>query len=163
MFISEVNIITSLIFDIGLTLGVGSSTFALIFFIRALEDGTIDQLEKRFMHTVYFVLRIGMILIGIGLLATLLTGQSLPFTQYAMQWTLLAVVTINALLMTWNIMPMTIGPVLAGGSWYALFLVTSLPIAPVSYMKLLVYYALFLVVFFVVWTMVKKKFLLPRN
>ena len=151
----------ALIFDIGLTLGVGSSTFALIFFIRALEDGTIDSSEKRFMHTVYFVLRIGMVLIAAGLIATLQTGQDLPPSQYAMQWTLLAVITVNALLMTWKLMPMSIGPVLAGGSWYSLFLATALPFGAVPYTGMLAYYAGFLVVFFAIWTALKRRFMRP--
>jgi hypothetical protein len=152
-----------LIFNIGLTLGVGSSTFALIFYIRGLEDGTIDPSEKRFMHTVYVMLRVGMALIALGLLATLATGQSLPPAQYMMQWTLLAVITGNAILMQKHVIPMKIGPVLAGGSWYSLFLVTSLPFATVQYIELLAYYGGFLVIFFTVWMILKNKFTHPKK
>ena len=75
--------IVDFIFTVGLTLGVGSSTFALIFFIRALQDGVIDASEKRFMHSVYAVLRIGMVLSLIGLI-----GHAL-YSAYSLQLGLL--------------------------------------------------------------------------
>lgn len=153
--------LATFIFTIGLTLGVGSSTFALTFFIRALEDGAIDPSEKRFLHTVYVVLRLGMITIAFGLVATLLAGQALPLPQYAMQWTLLGVITLNALLMTVRVMPMSVGPVLAGGSWYSLFWITALPLGGVAYPALLIYYGGFLIAFFIVWTYLKKRFTHP--
>jgi len=149
--------LTGLIFQIGLTLGVGSSTFALIFYIQALRDGTIDPSEKRLMHTVYTVLRIGMILLGIGLLLTLLPGWGYFSPIYLMQWTLLGVITLNAVLMTYHVMPMKYGPILAGGSWYSLLLVTVLPLAN-SYLTLFVLYVLFVALFYFIYNYFRKRY-----
>src|SRR5690606_6006925 len=144
-------------------LGVGSSTFALVNFIVALRDGVIDESEKRLMHVVYFVLRIGMVCIGLSLLGLLVYdyvisgGRTFEYIgpKYLMQLTLLAVITINAILMTLHKMPMRYGPVIAGGSWYSLFWVTELPLQGATYLTYFLYYAAFVVVFFIVFEAAK--------
>lgn len=149
--------IVDFIFTVGLTLGVGSSTFALIFFIRALQDGVIDASEKRFMHTVYTVLRIGMILIFVGLI-----GRALFDTyslQLGLQLALLSVITINAILMTKRMMPMQYGPILAGGSWYSLFIVTQTGIASFGFFIALLAYIAFLILFYNVFEYCKRSFI----
>lgn len=160
-------VITQVLHQMGVTFGVGASTFALTFFINALEDGAIDPSERRFMHIVYVVLRIGMTLITLSLLSF---GAIAFFPKniaallspiYLMEWTLVGVIIVNAILMTKHLMPMKFGPVLAGGSWYSLFLVTVLPLAATAYPTLLVFYAAFLVLFFIVFTAVKNYFVTP--
>ncbi len=149
----------------GVTFGVGASTFALTFFINALEDGAIDPSERRFMHIVYVVLRIGMTLITLSLLSfgaiALLTSadiSALFSPLYLMELTLIGVIIVNAILMTKHLMPMKFGPVLAGGSWYSLFLVTVLPLAATPYPMLLIFYGAFLALFFIVFTRVRNYF-----
>lgn len=149
--------IVDFIFTVGLTLGVGSSTFALIFFIRALQDGVIDASEKRFMHTVYAVLRIGMILIFAGLIGHALLGAY--SLQLGLQLALLSVITINAILMTKRLMPMKYGPILAGGSWYSLFIVTQTDIASFGFWFALFAYIVFLVIFYNVFEYLKRRFI----
>ena len=132
-----VSTLTRLVFDVGLTLGVGSSTFALTFYFLSQTDGVVDPSERRFMHAVYAILRIGMIAIALGLIMSLfspdLAGIGKGETvRYGLFWALLAVITINAILMSKHLMPMRYGPVIAGGSWYALFLVNSLPVLATS-------------------------------
>jgi FAD/FMN-containing dehydrogenase len=149
--------IAEFIFTVGLTLGVGSSTFALIFFIRALQDGVIDASEKRFMHTVYTVLRIGMVLIFVGLIGSaFLDTISL---QLGLQLALLSIITINAILMTKRIMSMRFGPILAGGSWYSLFLVTQTSIASLGVVVSGVAYILFLIAFYNIFEYLKQRFI----
>lgn len=149
--------IVDFIFTVGLTLGVGSSTFALIFFIRALQDGVIDASEKRFMHSVYAVLRIGMVLSLIGLIGHAL--YSVYSLQLGLQLTLLVVITTNAVLMTKRLMPMRYGPVLAGGSWYSLFIVTQTDIASLGLGFALIGYIVFLAIFFNVLEYLKRRFI----
>lgn len=151
-------IASNLLFNVGVTLGVGASTFALTFYVAALRDGVMDDSEKRFMHIVYAMLRIGMSLIAV----TLIVAYFLGFPQtpaYLMQWTLLIVITVNAILMTVHLMPMRFGPILAGGSWYGLFLVSEVPFYGTSYGELLAGYAIFLVLFYIVFAIIKKIFL----
>lgn len=159
--------ITQVLHQMGITFGVGASTFALTFFINALEDGVIDPSERRFMHIVYVVLRIGMTLITLSLLSF---GAIAFFSKgiaallsplYLMELTLIGVIIVNAILMTKRLMPMKFGPVLAGGSWYSLFFVSALPLAVTTYPALLVAYAAFLVLFFVVFTAVRNYFVMP--
>ena len=156
--------ITHVLYQMGITFGVGASTFALTFFINALEDGVIDPSERRFMHIVYVVLRIGMTLITLSLLSFYAIAffskdiSTLLSTTYLMEWTLIGVIIVNAILMTKHLMPMRFGPVLAGGSWYSLFFVTVLPLAATPYPALLLYYGVFLVLFFIVFTVARNYF-----
>lgn len=152
---------------IGLTLGVGASTFALVFYINALLDRQIDPSERRFMHIVYVVLRIGMTLITLslilfGIIAFLSQNTAtLMSPTYLMEWTLIGVIIVNAILMTVHLMPMRFGPVLAGGSWYSLFLITVLPFADAAYQTILFFYGAFLVVFFIIFTLAKNYYTQP--
>lgn len=150
------DILVPVVFQLGLTLGVGASTFALTFYILATKDGTIDDSEKHLMHAVYTVLRVGMGLIALGLLGSLLGGYLAGDAVYWMFWTLLIVITLNAILMTKHMMPMQYGPVLAGGSWYSLFFLDVLPFSSTSYPMLLLYYAGFLVLFYLGFSYIKK-------
>lgn len=146
------------IFELGLTWSVGASTFALIFFILALRDGNIDGSEKNFMHMVYRVLRIGKMLIMLGLVLFALTPGFVLTHIYLAQWLLIAIITLNAILMTKKIMPMHVGPIIAGGSWYSLFFISVLPVMAVPFYMLAIAYVLFLVVFYVVYNGLKKKY-----
>ncbi len=166
--IETVLTITQVLHQMGITFGVGASTFALTFFINALEDGQIDSSEKRFMHIVYVVLRIGMTLITLSLLSfgalVFFSGGSVSILSsplYLMEMTLIGIIIINAVLMTYRKISMKLGPVLAGGSWYSLFLVTALPFAAIPYLVLLLYYAAFLILFFVAFTLIKNHFVPP--
>lgn len=150
------NLIAELTFRLGITLGVGASTFALTFFLLALTDGNIDSSEKRFMHAVYFVLRIGMFLIALGLFASLFGEMFSPPLQYTVQWILLGIIILNAILMTVHWMPMKYGPVIAGGSWYSLFFATYLPIYEYSLTTIAVAYGLFLVALYVLLRYLQK-------
>lgn len=108
-----------------ISLGVGSSTLAIVNFFAAIADGTIDETERRMMGIVYVVLRIAMVAIlvttvllvaptlfydGISALSVINIGQTL----------VIAVLFINAMLMTAHLVPSTVGPGLQAGSWYTL-------------------------------------------
>jgi len=150
------DIAVEIVYTIGLTLGVGSSTFALIFYILALEDGVIDASERRFMHTVYFVLRLGMAFLLVALLANTLLGTT-PLYALAPSWVLMMILILNAVLMTYHIMPMQYGPIFAGGSWYSLFIVSTTPFGEVSYLTMAISYPLFLVMFYGIFSYIKNK------
>lgn len=141
-------VFVDLFLAIGLTFGVGSSTFALIFFISALKDGVIDDSEKRLMHIVYTVLRIGMGILILTILIKIATAV-LPLSQTLMvQAFLMFVIVLNAILMTYKVMSMKFGPIIAGGSWYSLFFVTQLTPAGMKMLVLFEYYVLFLTLFY---------------
>lgn len=154
------NIIVEVVYSIGITFGVGASTFALVFYIQALSDGEIDASERRLMKTVYVVLRIGMTVIFVALVGDLILGTG-TLQGYLFAWILLGIITLNAILMSHKIMPMRFGPVLAGGSWYSLFLVSNTPIGTASFGTAIIAYGVFLVFFYIVFHFFKKKYSAP--
>ena len=115
----------AIIQSFAISLGVGSSTLAILNFFGAIADGTIDATERRMMGIVYVVLRVAM---GAILITTLfliiaeqVNNQGGQLSTYAFgQITALAVLFINATLMTLHWMPSTFGPSLQAGSWYTL-------------------------------------------
>lgn len=155
-------IIIDILFSLGLTLGVGSSTFALIFFIKSLSDGVMDDTERSFLRVVFTVLRIGMVLIAAGLAGFLILGVVVEPTVFLLLCALLFIIVLNAVLMDRRIMPMKYGPILAGGSWYSLFLVTKLPVYAYSYTTLIVAYIIFLMVFYFVFNAIKGAVAAPK-
>lgn len=136
---------------LGLVFAVGSSTYAITFFQQSILDGQIDETEKRFLHTVYFILRLGMVLLSISVLsrmilaiahASIFSDQTLWF-----QFTLLIAININAILMDRHLIPMWLGPAIAGGSWYSyLFSVILAPLA-LTYALLMLYWGCLIVGF----------------
>jgi hypothetical protein len=70
-------IASSIIQSIGISLGVGSSTLAVLNFFHAIADGTISEEERNFMGITYIVLRVAMGIILISSIALMLIGSSL--------------------------------------------------------------------------------------
>ncbi len=125
LYMSVFFALVSIIQSFTISLGVGSSTLAIVNFFVAIADGKIDETERRMMGVVYVILRIAMVLIltttillvAIQSSKTGLLGVS-AFT-FA-QLTALFVLYINAMLMTARLVPSTIGPSVQAGSWYTL-------------------------------------------
>lgn len=149
--ISKISI--DLIYAIGLCLAVGSSTYALTFYLQSLQDGVMDASERAFLHTVYFVLRIGMGMLLMANLALLVWAaayhsvSAVATDSYLMEWIVLAVIILNAVLMTKKRMPMWLGPALAGGSWYLLLIVHTLAEVNVPLPAWLAFYVFFVAAF----------------
>ena len=120
-FLTIVVVIQSL----SISLGVGSSTLAILNFFAAIADGTIDETERRMMGIVYIVLRVAMwsILISTLLLVSVNYSQvglgGISAFTYG-QLFALAVLFVNATLMTAHLVPSTYGPAIQAGSWYTL-------------------------------------------
>jgi hypothetical protein len=125
-----------IIFSFATSLGVGSSTIAIINFFVAISDGTIEATERRMMGITYTVLRVAMVLLFLAL--SIITGYVAYHTGAAAftpllfaQWTVLAVLYLNAILMTLRLMPSTFGPGIQAGSWYTLGTLAALAAASV--------------------------------
>ncbi len=145
----------------GISIAIGSSTFALIFYYKSIRDGMIDASEKSFLHTVYKVLRIGMGLIIITQLLFVVWyyqfGSMEEFVNDAfwVTWTILGVIIANATLMQLHLMPMVVGPAIAGGSWYTLAIVDTLKAYEFPYLSWIGYYILFVGMFAIFLRLVK--------
>ena len=115
----------SIIQSMGISLGVGTSTLAILNFFYAISDGKIDETERNFMGVTYIALRVAMGLILASSLILAFIGYATLgqdyFTGYVTAQTILtAVLFINAFLMTVHIMPSTFGPAIQASSWYSL-------------------------------------------
>lgn len=123
--------IVSILQLFSISLGVGSSTLAIVNFFVAIADGKIDETERKMMGVVYTVLRVCMVLILsttiLLILAQSLTNTLPDFTGFTLGMLLaLAILFANAVLMTLHIMPSTFGPAIQAGSWYTLGMLMSL-------------------------------------
>lgn len=124
-------IIATIAQGIAISLGVGTSTMAIVNFFAAIADGKIDEAERRMMGLVYFVLRVAMVVILLSVLALftaeIMTTGTLIIETYSLAIiTLVAVLYTNAILMTMRIMPSTIGPSIQASTWYTLGIMASL-------------------------------------
>ncbi len=121
IFITLISIIQSF----AISLGVGSSTLAITSFFVAINDGTIDDTERKMMGVVYIVLRVAMVLILITTLILLslkyatvgLAGMS---AFHGGQLLAIIVLFVNAMLMTAHLIPSNFGPAIQAGNWYTL-------------------------------------------
>jgi hypothetical protein len=121
IFITLVAILQTL----SVSLGVGSSTLAIINFFVAIADGNIDETERKMMGIVYIALRVAMIAIlvtTLGLIALeFFNSGAVSLTPFDIaQLFTLSVLFVNASLMSLRLMPSTFGPAIQAGSWYAL-------------------------------------------
>ncbi|MEX0918201.1 MAG: hypothetical protein WDZ93_03520 [Candidatus Paceibacterota bacterium] len=111
--------------SLAVSLGVGSSTLAVVNYIVAVRDNNMDQSERRLMGVVYTILRIAMIailltMVGQALLVYIATGTYALYPFILAAWTVVLVLFANAILMTIHRMPRFLGPALQAGSWYML-------------------------------------------
>ncbi|MBY0309813.1 hypothetical protein K2Q16_01570 [Patescibacteria group bacterium] len=124
-------LIATVIQGVAISLGVGTSTMAIVNFFGAIADGKIDEAERRMMGFTYFVLRIAMVVILLTVLASftaevMMTGTLVLGTATVATIVLVSMLYINAILMTTHIMPSTFGPALQATSWYTLGIMASL-------------------------------------
>ncbi|MAZ56439.1 hypothetical protein CL653_01475 [bacterium] len=123
---------SSITLNLAISLGVGSSTLAILHFFKAIWDGEIDETERGMLGVVYVVLRVAMVLILIAYLAQVLLGYAGMESYYyesAHAYSaalLLSALYVNAILMTAKVVPSTVGPALQAASWYTLGLLASL-------------------------------------
>lgn len=133
---------------VGLSLGVGASTFALVFFFQSMRSAGFKAAARPLQHVVYTVLRVAMVVVLLaeaGKAALyLMSGASLlelaAVDPLLLMWTLIGVLYANAILMTFHYMPMWAGPAIQATSWYALGVLVALPAVPFSYLSLLFSY-----------------------
>jgi len=114
------------------SLGVGSSTLAVLNFFVALKDGKIDEQERSLMEVVYVVLRVAMvaILVTTLLLAAIYISQS-DLVMYMSSfkvafWTLIFVLYLNAFLMTKHVISSKFGPAIQAATWYTMGVIMAL-------------------------------------
>ncbi len=120
-----ITILVGVLQSMGISLGVGGSTLAILNFFYAISDGKIDETERNFMGITYTVLRVAMGVILFTALAVAAIGYSAIGTEFfgnyiIAQAILVFMLFFNAFLMTKRVMPSTFGPAIQASSWYSL-------------------------------------------
>lgn len=127
---TSIAITAGILQSIFISLGVGSSTLAILNFFSAIGDGNIDQTERRMMGIVYTILRIAMVGIlfttATLLWPTVVSNPSELANVNIAQLIIIAVLFVNAALMTMRKMPAKYGPGIQAGSWYTLGIIAAL-------------------------------------
>ena len=123
--------VLAVIQSFAISLGVGSSTLAVVGFFVAIYDGTIDATERKMMGVGYIILRVSMMLIlgttaAVAMVVILSQGAASVPLYTIEQLVLTLVLFINASLMTMRLMPSSFGPAIQAGSWYTLGVLAAL-------------------------------------
>ena len=141
-------------YAVGLCLGV--STLAMTNYFYMVAKGSTGPAENKMMHIVYSVLRIGMILAVVTEITTLIyyyhVDNFVYWTdnpEFLMRITIFSVIVVNAFAMENRKISMWLGPVFAGGSWYAYFFFSVWIETESTYSTLLMGYFSWLVFMFV--------------
>lgn len=137
---------------IGTVLGVGGATFAEIFYLKSAKDGVIDPQENVTLKTIFYVLRVGMVILvlsGFGFLILYrLTGQT-ELLYSPKLWAKLTIILILLFgVIAWQAkkVPMWLGSAVSLTSWYAALVLGVWRGVEASYFTIMVAY-LFAVVF----------------
>lgn len=135
-----VYIINTILQSFAISLGVGSSTIAIVQFFVAIKDGNISDEERKMMGVVYFILRLAMgvilftTLVQVGLFYYLVGDWSFISPFMMAIWTVVGVIFLNAIAMTLHYMPSKFGPAIQAGSWYSLgFLIALIPLGLITF------------------------------
>lgn len=113
-------------YTVGLCLGV--SSIAMTFYFYVVAKGYTDKSQNTMMHIVYTVLRVGMVLVMVSEVTMIIyhfhVNNFIYWTdnpELLIRLTIFAIIVGNAFAMQHRKISMWLGPVFAGGSWYAYF------------------------------------------
>ena len=137
--------VSMIILSFSISLGVGSSTLAVSNFLKAIADGTIDPGERNIMGVTYFVLRVAMVQIAMMLILQYIFGHigiATPYYGTAQAWgagILVSILYLNAILMTYHLIPNAFGPAIQASAWYTLGVLAALiPLGVTNFSLLIV-------------------------
>jgi hypothetical protein len=110
-------------YNTAIALGLGSSSVVIASFLAAVSDNKIDPSERRLLGVIYITLRVAMVSIALMLTyISLVRPELLPSLLFL--WVMVAVLYLNAVLMTLHVVPTQLGPALQAATWYTLAFVT---------------------------------------
>lgn len=159
MYLSELSWLYSaqLVRYLAVGLCLGTSTCVMTLYYCMVAKGHTEPAEKRIMHIMYNILRVGMALALLTELTNLIYYYHVDNFVYwtdnpelLMRLTIFGVICANALAMQYRKVTMWLGPVFAGGSWYAYFFFSVWIETESTYSTLLVGYLGWLAFMFVV-------------
>lgn len=170
MYVSELSWLyaSHLVRFLAVGLCLGTSTCVMTLYYYLVAKGKTEEAEKKIMHILYIVLRIGMCLAVLTEVTTLIYYYHVDNFIYwtdnpelLMRLTIFAVICANAYAMRHRKVTMWLGPVFAGGSWYAYFFFSVWIETEATYLTLLIGFIVWLTVVFTV--LAGLRFYLTRN
>jgi hypothetical protein len=139
-------------YTVGLCLGV--SSIAMTFYFYVVAKGRTDKSQNVMMHIVYTVLRVGMMLVLASEVTMIIYNYHINNFVYwtdnpelFIRFTIYSVIVCNAFAMQHRKISMWLGPVFAGGSWYAYFFFSVWIETESTYKTLLIGYVSWLLFF----------------
>jgi len=139
-------------YTVGLCLGV--SSIAMTFYFYVVAKGQTEASQNIMMHIVYTVLRVGMVLVMVSELTMVFYHYHINNFIYwtdnpelLIRLTIFTVIVCNAFAMQHRKISMWLGPVFAGGSWYAYFFFSVWIETESTYPSLLIGYVSWLIIF----------------
>jgi hypothetical protein len=139
-------------YTVGLCLGV--SSIAMTFYFYVVAKGHTEKSQNIMMHIVYTVLRVGMVLVILSELTMILYNYHINNFIYwtdnpelFIRLTIYSIIVCNAFAMQHRKINMWLGPVFAGGSWYAYFFFSVWIETESTYKTLLIGYVSWLLFF----------------
>lgn len=139
-------------YTVGLCLGV--SSIAMTFYFYVVAKGRTEKPQNIMMHIVYKVLRVGMILVLLSETTVVIYNYHInnfiywtDNPEFFIRLTIYSVIVCNAFAMQHRKISMWLGPVFAGGSWYAYFFFSVWIETESTYSRLLFGYILWLTFF----------------
>lgn len=154
---------------VGTVLGVGAATFAEIHYTRFNSDDIITDDERKTLATTYTVMRTGLFLLVISGFGFLLYLRLTEYTDLLTSATFLAKMTVvgvlvgNALLLQARIMPLAIGAAVSLTSWYTALILGSLRDTNSSYIEILAYYVVAIVLVGITLRWIRARVHAPKN
>lgn len=130
MYLNELSLIyaSQLVRFLAVGLCLGTSTCVMTMYFYLVAKGKTEEAEKNMMHILYTILRVGMVL---AVLTEITTFMYFYYADNFVYWidnpellmriTIFGVICANAIMMQKKWVSMWLGPVFAGGSWYAYF------------------------------------------
>ena len=151
----EIYPILILLHIIGTVLGAGGATFAEIFHIRAMRDGSITEEEGATLKISYMVLRIGLALLVFSGFGFLIYYRLNGYESYLYNYKLWAkmiivfIIPINALLFQVRAIPTWLATAISLTSWYGALILGVYRTVPYSFEMIMLIYvvSIFIVAF----------------
>lgn len=157
--------IVETISGMAISLGVGSSTFALIFYFMGKHSAVFHETGRPYQKVVYRVLRVAMALVLVMEITKIVlyvqTGtrvtELLAADTLMFMWTVIIVLFVNPVFMTLHLLPTKFGAAIQATSWYMLGVLSALPMVTFSYLPLLLIYAGGMLAFAVIIELITQK------
>lgn len=127
---------------VGTVLGVGSATFAEIYYTRFNSDDIVTDDERRTLATIYTVMRTGLFLLAVSGFSFLLYFRLtehvgiLASQAFWAKMTMIAILVTNALLLQARILPLAIGAAISLTAWYGALILGVIGKTDLTYLQI---------------------------